>query len=443
MRSSTLCFCFVSGILAGCGKVSDTPGDDAADAGIDADLGGDATVVTEAALFGGTIGGKVGDIDIVSNLPNNMVLATAKTDASGSATIRVYPGGTVTAIYKHTVDAGTDLITWAGVKPGDTLTFGNRQFSTNGQMNTTLGTQTYTWPALAGVTSFQIFTSCGGTGVASTATSVATTEVSTCHREPMDVLFRALNGNTVVGYGFRSNVTFTNGGTVALGGWVSPAPMGSINITGLPPEITSVSGSFRTILDSNDEISFGGYNGTPTGGAFSANFSWHATGERTVGEVFLSRPGFFGITLLDSFSSNTLAQTVAAPTFPPLLQSGAIASSALKKVTWFLVPDAASVYDGQMVQVQWSHTVGSTSSQSSWYFILPPGQTALDLPTLPTQFNDNVPASQDSMFANLRAFDISTVMGYDMLRATPARNILCLECSVRAGDFQRVVLSAD
>jgi hypothetical protein len=428
-------------LLVGCGKVSNGPAVDAAADSVDADLSGDATIVTEAALFGAKIGTRVGNIDIISMFPDNMVLAMAKTDAGGSATIKVYPGGTVTAVYRHTVDMGADLITWVGVKPGDTLMFGSRQFSTSGQPNPSLGTQTFTWPALAGATEFDVFTSCSGAFAPGTATSIVETEFTTCHQDPMDVVYLAFGANGLTNFGFRSNVTFVNGGTVALGGW-SALQTGSINITGLPSEISSLSGTFNTILDSNKTLSFGGsYNGTPTGGAFSATFPWHSTGERTVGSVVLTRTGFASIRVLDSFSSNTLTQTVAAPALTPWVQGSVTSSSALKMASWFVVPEASSVYDGQLLRVTWSHLISGTFHPHQWNFILPPGQTSISYPALPSQFSDAMPLPEDSTNATLRVFDISSVTSYDMVRTMPSRNIMCLDCAVNAGDLQRVVFT--
>ncbi|HEX2691039.1 MAG TPA: hypothetical protein VHN14_30705 [Kofleriaceae bacterium] len=427
-------------LLVGCGKVSDSPPADAAADSVDADLGGDATIVTEAALFGGKIGTKVGNIDIISTFPDATVLAMAKTDASGAATIRVYPGGAVTAVYRHTVDMGADLITWVGVKPGDTLTFGSRQFSTAGQTNTSLGTQTLSWPALAGITEFEVFTSCTGLG-AGTALSIVGTESSLCHQEPMDVLYGAFNGNTLTSFGFRSNVTFTNGGTVALGGW-SPVQTGSINVTGLPAEITLLSGSFATILDANRQLSLvGGYSGTPTGGAFSTTFTWHPTGERTVGSVSLARTGFSSMHILDSFSASTLTQTVAAPALTPWVQGSVTSSSALRMASWFVIPDTASVHDGQLLRVSWNRVISGTGHPHQWHFILPPGQTSISYPALPSQFSDIMPVPEASTSATIRLFDISSATGYDMVRAMPSRNIMCLDCAVNAGEIQRVVFT--
>lgn len=434
----------ISALLTGCGKVAGNAGP--VDAGIDADLSGNATVVTQAALFGGTVGAKVGNIDIVSHLPNNMVLATAMTDASGSATIKVYPGGSVTAVYKHTIDMGADLITWAGVKPGDTLIFGSRQFSTVGRTSQSLGSQNFTWPALTGATQFQVITSCGSFSVFSaTATSLTASESNLCHQDPMDVVFRAFNGSTLIGYGFRPNVMFTSGGTVALGAWTTMIPTGTVNISGLPPEVSTVSGEFITVIDSNpnESISLSFYNGTPTGGAFSTTFPMQGTGERTVGELFLQRPGFDGMQIFDSFSSTTLTQTVTSPVLPIWAQGFTTMSSELHKAVWFLIPEPATTpnTDGQILHMNWSHTISGTSHPSQWDVIMPPGQTSFDIPPMPLALADHQPVESDFLGGFMTVFDIPSVSGYDMLRTMSSANIMCLRCAVFAGDFQRVVFS--
>jgi hypothetical protein len=429
----------------GNGGGNDGGSDGGSDGGIDGDLSGDATIVTESALFGGTIGAKVGGIDIISHLPDDTVLATTRTDASGNAVIKVYPGGSVTAVYRHTIDMGADLITWVGVKPGDTLTFGSQNFSTIGQQSVNLGAQTYSWPALAGATSFRVYTSCAPFGMlpGGTSTSLVGSEFSTCHQEPMDVVYAAFSSNsTLLGLGVRSNVAFASGATVALGSWL-PAKTGSIDITGLPAEISSVIGTFRPVFDAKTEATIftPNYNGTPTGGAFSAPFNWYPTGDRTVGSLFLVRTGFRNMQVLDSFSVDTLTQTVAAPVLPAWLQGNMTVSPALRMASWFLVSDPSSDYDGQVLRAEWSRVISSMSHDSQWDFILPPGQTSITFPTLPSQFSDIQPLPDDLLFASNRVFDIPSVTGYDMLRTLPSAKLMCLECSVRTGDFQRIVFT--
>lgn len=377
-------------------------------------------------------------------LPNNTVLATAKTDMTGNATIRVYPGGTVTAVYKHTVNMGADLITWAGVKPDDKLTFSNRNPLPTGQPNPTLGTQTYSWPSLATASFYEVFTSCSPFGglVSAPTLTLSLSEFPTCHQDPtMTVISAAFDANSaLINFGVRSTA-FVNAQTVALSAWTAAAT-GTINITGLPPEISSVNGGFRSVIDPRfDMATLGSYSGTPTEGAFTATFKVTQAGSRTVGSVNLARSGFRTMQILDSFSTNTTTQTVAAPVLPPWGQTSTIVSTALAMASWFVVPSASSSYDGQLLHVNWTHLISGVSHPSQWDIILPPGVTSLTFPALPTPLDTVLPAPQDGAGAFTRVFDIPSITSYDMLRAQPSGNVMCLDCSVRGGDFQRVVFT--
>jgi hypothetical protein len=425
--------------LAACGKVQGG-GVDAAPT-IDADLSGDATVVTQAVLFGTPVGSKAANIDIISTLPNAKVFATGKTDAMGNATIKVVPGGAVTAIYKHPApDMGAELISWVGVAPGDTLTFGSRQLSTAGVVGVALGTQSYSGPALATATFYSVYTSCSSAGTSAAPFTVTIPESSTCHVEPMDILFIANGPAGVVGYSYLPNRTFTNGAAVSITSWATPQN-GSINMSGLPPEVASVGGTFRTVIDAKTPEFLTSYNGTPTGGAFSTTFPTPPTGDRTVGAASLGRPGFSSVQVLDSFSASNVTQTIAAPTLPPWMQGSATASSALREVNWFPVPTAASVSDGQIVRLNWSHQIGGTSYSHQWNLIVPPGRSTLALPEFPATFTDNTPQPQDFLGAFVRGFDISSVTGFDMLRTLSSATPMCLECALYAGDVQRVIVT--
>lgn len=425
--------------LAACGSVKDA-GPDAST--VDADISGTATVETESVAFGVAAGTNVGNIDIISMLPNNTVLEAIKTDAGGNATIKVYPGGSVTAVYKHTADMGADLITYVGVKPNDTLIFGSRNPSAVGVTQTNLGAQTYQWVVQAGVTNHCAFTSCSG-ACAGVGTSVAVTEFNTCNRSPMDILYIALGANGLVShYNFRANVAFTAGQTLPAVGWAA-AQNATVNITGIPAEVSNVSGNWATVLDGATEYNYAqSYNGAPTGGAFTSTFAFHPTGDRSLGRLNMSRPGSFQtIQVIDQFNTSTLNQTVATPTLTPWIQGGLLVSSALRIASWFLVSDANSVSDGVVVRLNWSHVVSSVSHPHQWHIIMPPGQQSLALPKLPAAFNENLPAPQDFIGGQVRVFDISTLNGYDAVRATPSRNIMCIECALRGGDLQRATFS--
>lgn len=434
MYRLSLAFCSLLG--AACGSVKETP--DAST--IDADQSGTATVKTEAALFGTT--GSIANIDVVSMLPNNTLLEAIKTGADGLGSIKVYPGGSVTAVYRRPGDTGAELISYLGAKPNDTLTFGNRNpLLLN---NVSLGTQTYEWTVQApGASQHCAATSCSASCSIAPATNVVFAELASCNRTPMDVLYVARNAmNQTTHYSLRTNVTFSAGATVSTTFWQA-APNATVNITGVPAEVTQLFGQWLTVLNLQDERSLASsYSGNPTGGAFTTTFGFHATGRRTVGRVQFQRLGSFDImTLLDSFNTNTLTQTVASPQFTPWLQ-GVLASAPLRKVTWNAVATAASATDGTVVSLQWDRMVGATNQFYRWYLIVPPGVSSIALPDLPAPLNSLLPPDDRFLGATVRLFDVPAT-GYDAVRALPSRNVMCIECAVRAGDFQRAVFSGN
>jgi hypothetical protein len=103
------------------------------------------------------------------------------------------------------------------------------------------------------------------------------------------------------------------------------------------------------------------------------------------------------------------------------------------------VPSASSVYNGQLLHMDWTHVVAGTPNPSQWHVIMPPGQTSFTFPTLPPQLSDSEPAGSDSLSGTIRLFDIPSVATYDALRTMTSANVMCLECAVRTADFPRVV----
>ena len=103
----------------GCGAVPNMGLPDAKDrdSGPDADASGTANVVTNTHTLGfGKVGAAQPNVPVISNLANGDVFDMQMTDSTGKATIKVYPGGSVTAIYAHLApDTATDFGTFFGV----------------------------------------------------------------------------------------------------------------------------------------------------------------------------------------------------------------------------------------------------------------------------------------------------------------------------------------
>jgi hypothetical protein len=203
-----------------------------------------------------------------------------------------------------------------------------------------------------------------------------------------------------------------------------------------------VTGGFRAVIDGRFDINPGlAYQGTVTGGAFTASFPVAQLGVRTLGAATLNRTGFRSIQIVDALSLGAVAQTIAAPALPPWSQNGTTASAGLRKATWVLEPSASSVYDGQALHMTWIHTTAGVPNASQWDILVPPGVSAVDFPALPAALADAGPAADDRIVATTRVFEIPSISGYATLRTMTSAHPMCLDCAVRTGDFPRVVFT--
>ncbi len=429
-------------LLLGCGSVVGPHNTDAATgdgpAGPDADLTGMATMVTHTHVPGyGASGAIQAMVDLVSLRPNGSVLEMARSDATGQAMIHVYPGGSVTAIYPHMQDMGTDFVTYMGVKPGDTLTFG-QEFTPSTNQN--LGAMTLSWPARAGASFYDVYTPCGGYGAGASTSYGPITEFDYCHKDPMFVLVAAYDsaGNVL---GFSQNyVSFQAGGSSGLSGWSTPTTTQS-TITQLPTDVMQIYGYWYMIANGGRQMWNQSFGGTPSGGAFTGNImQWPGGGDRTMAQLQMCRQGNFScMDVLDGLQSNATTWTVANPTLPPW-DSGRIASAAAKIVTWF--PIGQPTHAGNTVWLQWGRSMSNMFSTFNWYFITPPDVSAFNLPTMPAAFAPQTPQVDDGMYINqVEMIASPSIADYDAFRALPESEVICTDCAVREGLIQRIVRS--
>jgi hypothetical protein len=426
-------------VVCACGKVSN----DTVDANlIDADQTGTLSVVTQTRFFisgGPAIGAAQPSVDVVSVRPNNTVADMVQTDASGHANLQVYPGGSITAVYKHPADMGADLVTYFGAKPNDVLTFGQRFSPTTA---TNIGSMTFSYPALGAASFYEVFGPCGANSAGAGVTSITLTEFTSCHRDPMDVVFIAFNAaSQVMNYNYLSSVAFQNGGGRAIGGW-GTAANAMVNVTGMPAEIQNLSVNFANVGNVEQTLYSSGVNGQVTGGAYTNSFPWATAGTRTEATLFMTRPGTFRtMQLHDAFQSGNASWTVAAPTLPPWLQTFSV-SIADQMGIMYLVGDGP--YDAGVFRITWNHLMGSTSVPFVWTFILPPQMTTFTFPALPAQFAAYLPQPQDPYGFVARIIEIPSIANYDALRAIPEKSLICPntfvpDCALRNGEFQRII----
>ena len=430
-------------LAAGCGSVKGMATPDAAKSAdantVDADESGMLSVVTQTRGPGGAgVGSAQGMVDVVSLAGDGTLEDMVQTDATGHAMVKAYPGGTVTAIYRHTTDMGADLATFMGVKPGDNLTFGSYWTSND---NTNLGTMNLSWPAFPGATFYEVSTPCiFEQGFPSTTTGNPFSEQTSCHHDPMGVVTAAFNGSGLAALGF-SLVNFQSGGSSGLAGWqtVSNATNVTANISGLPPEVTSVGFQMEAVANGGRPIFIEGSNGQATGGAATLTVPWASIGDRAFSEVFLSRPGqYASIVVMDSLNASARGTTVAAPQLPPWI-TARIGSAAARMAVW--IPVGPATHDGNVALINWSHTNMGTTSSYSWTFITPPDTTAITFPTLPSQFDDTQPHPEDPSGFQVHLLELPSVNGYDELRKQPEAVIACPSCAVASSVIPRAIVS--
>jgi hypothetical protein len=436
---------------AACGEVKGAqldakPADAKAPDAPDADLTGMATVITQTHFGGGTgVGTLLGNVDVVSVLPNGMVHDQGKTDSSGHMSIKVYPGGSVTAIYRHTADTGADLVTFLGAKPSDTLTFGKYWQPPSGN---TLGAMTMSWPAVSGATAYQIGIPCGVYYVGNVTSYASFNEYPQCDREPMGVIGVAANSTGQVVAMSYTFITFTANSNQPLTTFWQTASSATATVTGLPPEVTNASESFSIVTNNGTQNYSFGTSAAPTGGAVTFTFPWVNTGERSVSQLQLQRGYSYATTsIFDAL--NSLTVTVANPDLPPWLTADpfigfypeVLANAAARKVEW--LPAGPTNHTGNVVITSWSHTIGGTPTPFTWTFITPPDVTSFDLPKLPAIFDDAQPHPEDAMSAlQTAALQIPSITnGYDGLRALPEAELTCPACAVRLNLIPRVIVS--
>jgi len=440
--------------LAGCGKVADTTIDAVTP---DADLTGNLRVITQTHVIGsGSLAAIQAGVTVFSTRPNDSVVDTQMSDSNGSAGLMIYPGGSVTAVYPHMLDnasnpgmQGTDLVTFVGVKDGDTLTFGTR-FGPNTMGQTQVGTVTLNGTNATNQDIF-VYTPCQSSAVFFQF-PISLPVYNWCSASPWEVVveFEQLSPTFALSYGYAA-VTLSASKTGSISYNSNPAHPVTAMATGLPTEVTSV--NFRLTGTINPGINFGNttfsYSGSgpPMGGALTTMLNPITTGDHFLGQMTVSRLGnYSATTLYDQLTTSAANWPIASPSLPPYL-NGSVLFSDQSKAEWSIAKTTeASTFDGTTVVFNWTHvtTVNGMTMNTpyTWTFIVPPDQTSLKLPTLPAQFTASAPQPMiDNIGMRVRLIEIPTVDGYDALRAIPERNTTCPDCAVRTGEIPRAIVN--
>jgi hypothetical protein len=425
---------------AGCGSVYVKPLDASVDAP-DADQTAMATVVT--AFTPGTAAPM---IDVVSLRPNNTVADMTQTDATGHASIQIYPGGTVTAIFKHTVgnDMGADLATITDVQANDTLTFTPPNAFNSGGGNTVVGQMTANWPSLGAPPAigwYYVWTPCGQWYAPYTVSSVTFTEYDYCHKSPMQMGYVAYNtSGVIVSYGFQTSVAFTSGGSTLLPAWSPPKAI-TLTAPAFAMDISTVYTYTLQVL--NGRTGFEQFNGDfMPSMAYAPPTYPMPDGARVVGFAdFVRKGSSTSQSVYDAISGTSWA--IAQPTELPWVPASAF-SLPDHKIAWFA--DGTTPYDGIAAIVGWQRQTMAgpppVFNTYTWTFAIKPGESELTYPVLPSPFDMVAPTLDDQpTLENLWLVDYPGVSDWNGFRALPSQQFACPYCQVFNGTYPHVQTS--
>lgn len=353
--------------------------------------------------------------------PDGTLRDSGTTDASGEAMLDVLAGDSVTAVYPPVAQgAGRRLRTMVGVQPGETIEFGDFV----SEPTTTLGTMNFTWPAQTNMTGFRVYTSCTYTPVSGGTTTQTTVTINSQCPSPFKAIVLALEGNVVSRFAIRTNITFTNGGTVNFGA-LAPATSFILNANNLPPDLDEISVDVSAIFDFRAPSSVSAYGeDSPT--SLTAAAPWTTAPDGLGIFVYMDRYNELGYQYQygkrPTATSLTLSDIVALPWI-----GGVLVSPAARFATWIEIGDEP--YDIRRLSLYWYPDVpnGGPSGDWAWDIWMPPGgPTMFALPSA-GRLADYLPTEADNLQANVGVFDFEE-LDPDEVRVLSERILQCPTC---------------
>jgi hypothetical protein len=353
-------------------------------------------------------GAPAANIPVIFIDPDGTVAADTTTDSNGRAHGNVLPGASVTTVWfqnNHYL-----VVTMTEIKPGDDLPIGftDRDSTAN-------GTFAVTFPALAGASSYQIFTPCGSfPGSPGTTNNVNLN--NSCRPATFDV---SVVANDASGAPFQAahveNVALASGGVNVPANWVSFSTF-SASYTNVPADVTSImvsraSGSRRGFST--------GTSGMPVNGQLSLTATVPAVGTHAWVNSTVTRMAGGG--------GQSISQRVVGNAINYNIDVGANLMPWMTNVT-FDIPSrtftpvaesTATNYDMFGVDMQFSRTDTSTPpvTTSVEWLILGPSIKPLAMATVPTHVGPVTPIAGDTVGAVIGVLiDANTVTGWDATR---------------------------
>ncbi len=368
----------------------------------------------------------------------NTVVSSAVTDSAGKATLSLPDGGSVTAVYDAGGGKVTNVVTtFVGVKPGDSLTFGDRArnvSSTTGQA----GTMTLRWAPVTDATHYRVHSPCYQTSYTG-STEVLIELGEDCQTPTAAVGLVAYDdGDNALASLLLPAAPYTPGSTleIAANQWVAQTPDNlRLDLVNLDAAVGDV------IVGAVDELVFGelgrfwwsyppiSHTLTPKGATASRLFSAADAAPRKSVAAKLHHETHVGrIWAYQAAASSPVTLDAANVPWVSTLTLGADQRS----VAW---TQTAGAHDAAVLRFWWS--------SFEWIVILPPGVTAFDVPSPPAALAPYLPTAKDEVnLYGCELVDLASATSYDDLRALPEWRITDGEIAVRAGEETRSI-SAD
>ena len=430
LRCTALASCVFT--AAACGKVNTFTDAGTADASqidalaeVDARNEGTVTVTTHPRCCTGSDTDLVPDIPVFVVQPDGTLGDSGVTDQNGEIVLEnVQQGAAVTAVY----DVGgtqTDyrITTVVGVKPGDSLVFGDRF---DAQPSGTQTTWTVQWtPANAYPISNAYYGPCGGTINYTFGTPFSSStfpQWDSCQTTTADLIY--VVGNYYydpTGYKLLRGAAFADNQTTNFGATDSVPGTFSFDFTGLPPGITEMNINVHSYL---------GDVALPDVGVYQQVTSDSVSGTTKVipidgvmAQARFYRGGNLGThTWFDRGPADLSAFSGSPPDIPWI--SGTYVSGATHTAGWMQV--GTNPYDAAVARFHWERDLPALVEggeggdiEFDWTVLLPPGVNAYAWDDVPTELEPWVPGDFDDVRTFVQLYDVESIDGYDAVRALP------------------------
>lgn len=364
---------------------------------------------------------------VVAVQPDGTVGTPATTDAEGKAVVEIVEGAAVTAVYPEDTNNERQVTTIVGVKPGDSLTFGDNYYQppitggTSGQIDAS-------WDPVAGATYYYTYTPCGGRYTGIPATSAQLFVYDYCQTPTAPILYAAYDNTGFLASAYIPAADFTPGTSLPVPTWTPEATTLNypLSISGLEAAIYEVQLGAQGVYPRGIQVDHSAYV-TPASGAAMADLSMPSTAPRTYANARLWRNGIDG--RQQYFKTGAPPVAFAAPALPWI--HGLVVDPSQGQALWL---QTEGTYDAAIARLNWSRDDGMSTHYFYWDVIVPPGVTSVDLGAPPTALAPYLPTADDNLGTDLELIDLASTADYDGLRGAPEWRWNGPEGAVAAGD---------